>query len=170
MYAILLNGAIDRYPLSLAQVRRAFPSVSFAAVPDPQALLALGVVAVQAVAAPDHDPDTQQLIEGQPVPHPEGWAQTWTVTDLPPEEIAARAQARRAALVCTPRQARRALIEAGLLGAVTAWIATADAETQIDWEFATEIRRDWPPIAACAAALGLTAAQLDGLFIQAATL
>ena len=35
---------------------------------------------------------------------------------------------------------------------------------------ANEIRRDWPPIAQCGAALGLAEAQLDGLFALAATL
>lgn len=72
--------------------------------------------------------------------------------------------------IVTPRQARLALKSAGLLTAVTDWIATADQETQIDWEFATEIRRDWPPIAACATELGLTDAQLDDLFTLAGTL
>lgn len=70
----------------------------------------------------------------------------------------------------TPRQARLALKSAGLLTAVTDWIALADEETQIDWEYATEIRRDWPPIAACATALGLTETQLDDLFTLAAAL
>ena len=70
----------------------------------------------------------------------------------------------------TPRQARLALQQAGLLDAVTAWIASADATTQIEWEFALEVRRDWPPIAACSSALGLSEAQLDGLFALAVTL
>lgn len=170
MYAIVLNDAIDRYPLTLPQVRLAFPDVSFAATPDPQALLALGVVAVQTVAAPAYDPDTQQLLEGPPAPHAGGWVQTWTVTDLTADEIAARLAARRAGMGVTPRQARLALQQAGLLGAVTSWIAAADEATRIEWEFALEVRRDWPPITACAQALGLTESQLDGLFALAATL
>ena len=170
MYAMVLNDAIDRYPLTLPQVRSAFPDVSFAATPDPQALLALGVVAVQAVAAPDYDPDTQQLLEGPPAPHAGGWVQTWTVTDLSSDEIAARTQARRAALVCTPRQARLALTQAGLLAAIEAWVAAAPDAVRIEWEYATEIRRDWPPITAAATALGLSDAQLDGLFELAMSL
>lgn len=72
--------------------------------------------------------------------------------------------------IVTPRQARLALKGAGLLAAVDAWIAEADEETQIDWEFASAIRRDWPPIATCATALGLTETQLDELFALAGTL
>ncbi len=70
----------------------------------------------------------------------------------------------------TPRQARLALQQAGMLDAVTAWIATAPASVQIDWEFALEVRRDWPPIEECREALGLTEDQLDALFATASTL
>lgn len=73
-------------------------------------------------------------------------------------------------LSVTPRQARLALYQTGLLDPIAAWIAQADAATRIEWEFALEIRRDWPPIQACATALGLTEEQLDGLFAVAATL
>ena len=72
--------------------------------------------------------------------------------------------------ICTPRQARLALAQADLLTAVEAWMETAPASVRIEWEYANEIRRDWPPIADAATALGLTEAQLDDLFALAATL
>lgn len=81
--------------------------------------------------------------------------------------LAAAAQAR---LACTPRQARLALAGAGLLGAVEAWIATADDPTRISWEYATQIRRDFPALTGAAAALGLTEAQIDALFETASGL
>jgi hypothetical protein len=93
----------------------------------------------------------------------------WTDAQIAEYE-AQQLAARRAAMLCTPRQARLALAQSGLLSAVEAWIATASQATQIEWEFAQEIRRDWPPIAEAATALGLTEAQLDGLFELAATL
>jgi hypothetical protein len=77
---------------------------------------------------------------------------------------------RRAAMVCTPRQARLVLAQAGLLTAVEAWIATASQTVQIEWQYANEIRRDWPPITDAAVALELTDAQLDDLFTLAPTL
>ena len=70
----------------------------------------------------------------------------------------------------TRRQARLALLNAGLLTAVEAWIAQASPAVQIDWECAQEIQRDWPAIAEAATALGLTDAQLDDLFAAAGTL
>ena len=53
---------------------------------------------------------------------------------------------------------------------MTAWIASADATTQIEWEFALEVRRDWPAILACAAALGMSDVDLDSLFTLAVAL
>ena len=83
--------------------------------------------------------------------------------------------ARRAKLVVTMRQARRALLDAGLLDQVDAAIAAiADAterrQAEIDWEYATTVERLWPWVQTLGAALGLTAEDLDALFEQAATL
>lgn len=72
------------------------------------------------------------------------------------------------------RQARLALFGAGLLDAVNVGIAAmpgpAGAAARIEWEYASEVRRDSPLIAALEPALGLTSAQIDALFIGAATL
>lgn len=85
-------------------------------------------------------------------------------------DLAADLAARRSAMICTPRQARLALKQGDLLAAVTAWIATADEQTQIEWEYANEIRRDHTAITGAASALGVTDAQLDALFEAAMTL
>jgi hypothetical protein len=67
-------------------------------------------------------------------------------------------------------QGRIALLRAGLLGAAeTAIAASVDAELQIWWADAQEFRRDSPRIAAVGTALGLTPAQIDALFVSAAT-
>jgi hypothetical protein len=66
--------------------------------------------------------------------------------------------------------AKVALSRAGLLTTVEAWINTQSAERQLIWNTATTFRRDSALIAAGAAALGLTSAQLDALFITAATI
>ena len=69
----------------------------------------------------------------------------------------------------SPRQARLALLEAGLLDRVAAVIATASKADQISWEFATEIRRDDPLIATIGSALNLSSDQIDVIFKYAAT-
>ncbi len=70
----------------------------------------------------------------------------------------------------TPRQARLALIAAGLDDDVDAYFAAQPKAVQVAWEFATEYHRDDPIISAAAAAIGLTGQQVDDLFIQAAAL
>ena len=70
----------------------------------------------------------------------------------------------------TPLQARRALLAAGLLDDVEAYVALQDQAVRLAWDYALEVRRDNAIIVAAAAALGWSAQQLDQLFIQAATL
>jgi len=74
----------------------------------------------------------------------------------------------------TMRQCRIALLDAGLLDAVKSSIATmpgTDGErARIDWEYAQEVRRDWPLIGYMAGDLGLTDEQVDGLFMAAAAI
>lgn len=67
----------------------------------------------------------------------------------------------------SPLQARRALLAAGLLDDVEAALAEAPRETQLAWEYAVEVRRDDPMLFSVAAALGLTAGQVDALFLAA---
>lgn len=73
----------------------------------------------------------------------------------------------------TMRQARLALLGAGLLDDVDAAIAAIPNETQrraaqIEWEYATTVERASPLIGQLAPALSLTEAQMDQLFIAAA--
>ena len=72
--------------------------------------------------------------------------------------------------VVTIRQAKLALLQAGLLDDVDAAIAQADRATQIEWEYATEVHRNWPTLLGVKDVVGLTDEQVDGLFIQAALL
>lgn len=70
----------------------------------------------------------------------------------------------------TPRQARLALLDAGLLDQVQAAIDAAGGSTQITWEYATEINRSDALVVQIGASLNLTDAQIDALFTQAASL
>lgn len=76
--------------------------------------------------------------------------------------------------VVTMRQARLALLGAGLLAQVNTAVANmpgADGDAaRIEWEYAQEVRRDSPLVAALSVAFGWTAAQLDDLFTEGAKL
>ena len=68
------------------------------------------------------------------------------------------------------RQARLALLGAGLLDSVNAAIAAVGGAAQIEWEYASEVRRDSPLVASMGVALSMDEAALDALFVQAAGL
>lgn len=89
-------------------------------------------------------------------------------TKAPPEPVAVPESVTR-------RQARQALLLAGLLDAVPAAIAAIPDATQrqlaqIEWEDSLQFERSRPLLIALATALGLTSAQLDQLFISASAL
>ncbi len=119
-------------------------------------------------------PDWPVETRGEPAPSP------WV--EMTPAEysalISSQAEAKdqwnqnqRSVLVVpssvTPRQIRRALTVAGLRETVEAAVAAADQGTKDDWEFANEVRRDWPALNQMATALGMTSEQVDALFIAA---
>jgi len=76
--------------------------------------------------------------------------------------------------VVSMRQARLALHGASLLTAVEAAINAmaepAKTQARIEWDFATEVRRDWPLLVTLAGQLGLSDAEVDALFAAAAAL
>lgn len=95
-----------------------------------------------------------------------GWAFDGSTFTAPPAAIAVP--------TVTRRQARRALLAAGLLDDVEEAINDLDepqrSTYRVDYEDATEWRRDWPTLLAMQAALGWTDAQVDDLFAAAAAL
>lgn len=78
----------------------------------------------------------------------------------------------RARAVVSRFQARAALHLAGLLAQVQTLMddPATDALARLAWQDAQEFRRLSPTVQSMAAALGLTDAQLDGLFTTAATI
>ena len=73
--------------------------------------------------------------------------------------------------VVTMRQARLALLQSGLLATIETAIANGtDEAMKIEWEYATEVRRDWGSLITLVTQLGITDLQLDALFQLASTL
>ena len=123
------------------------------------------VPAVAAIPAYLGDPIPDDLIE-EHVPGGFHWPK-WDGTQW---VEGGTAPAPQVPTVVSMRQARLALYGAGLLDDVEAAVAKSTKDVQIEWEFSSELRRDWPTLVLLAGALGLTESQIDGLFIQAATL
>ena len=70
----------------------------------------------------------------------------------------------------TMRQARLALLKAGLLDYAEAAIASAGREAQLEWEYAAVVERSNPVIAIVQQQQGVTDEQIDNLFREAAKL
>lgn len=85
----------------------------------------------------------------------------WEVEDAKPPEAPVPD-------VVTMRQARLALLGAGLLAQVNTAVANmlgAEGDAaRIEWEYAQEVRRDSPLVAALSEILGLTDEALDNLY------
>jgi hypothetical protein len=89
---------------------------------------------------------------------------------LPPELPQYTPPPSKVPTVITMRQARLALLGAGLLDTVNAGISAMPQAAQIEWEYAQEVRRDNALISTLAGALGLDEAALDALFEAGAAL
>lgn len=87
------------------------------------------------------------------------------------EVVEAQSPANSVPAVVSMRQARLALHAAGLLDAVSTAIESMSGvegdAARIEWEYAQEIRRDWPVVVAVGSELGLSNDQLDALFQSA---
>lgn len=149
-----------------AALMAAFPDTSFPipfAPPD-------GIYPVRPTDRPTFDRFTQKVVKVAPVQDGDEWAEAWEVVALTPEEAAARVPQ-----VVSMRQARLALLGAGLLDDVEAAIAAIPdpierRAAQIEWEFGQEVNRQHGLVSMLGPALGLSDAQIDALFIQASQL
>lgn len=90
-----------------------------------------------------------------------------TLVDMSAEEIAAMSVATIPRTI-TAFQAKAALLNASLLDQVEAFMGTAPAFAKLAWREAPQFERNSPTLVAMAAALGLTDAQLDDLFVYGA--
>ena len=152
-----------------SELRQLRPNWSVGQVITEQQIAEMGFMPVQQ-QQPIFDPATEKLVAGDVVRTAQGWIQPHTVVALSAEELQLRIPKK-----VTRRQARQALRLAGLLHLVQPAIdAIPDPVqrdlAQIEWDDSLEFERDRPLVMQIARALGLTDAQLDQLFITAATL
>lgn len=124
-------------------------------------------------AQPAHDASTHKAVKAAPVEVDGQWRQAWEVVELSEGEIAAV----RRALVpnsVTMRQARLALLGAGMLPSIATAIAALPSPqkeaAEIEWEYSQEVQRHNGFVSVLAPSLGMTEAQTDALFIAAAGL
>lgn len=170
MYVRVIDNVAERY--TITDLRRANSNVSFPKEVNDRLLADFGVYPLVSV-----DPPTGDVVtEGTPVFNnsTKQWEQSWVARDFTAEEVAEQLARKREVMVVTPRQARLALLGAGLLDQIEAGIAALPEPTKtavtIEWEYATHVDRNSQWVGALAQALKLTDEQLDQLFEVAATL
>lgn len=88
MYVKIHNGAVEKYPYSIGELRKANPNTSFPKNIPNTVLAEFNVYPVQDVGQPTVD-HTQNVAEGTPV-NDNGWKRTWVVTNATAAEIAER--------------------------------------------------------------------------------
>lgn len=108
MYALIVNGAVAKYPYSIAQLRADHPDTSFPASTPELVLAEFGVRPVQESPQPGFNPDTHRLEEASPVESAGVLVQSWRLVELTAEERA-KLQADKAER--TRRQRQRAYQE-----------------------------------------------------------
>lgn len=118
----------------------------------PEEIAAAGYL--EAPPKPEHDAATQELM----------WADgAWQVRDFTREEIVAKIRP------VTPRQFRLALLKAGIDLAAIDTAVEKDYGAWIEWNFATEIKRQHPLVDSLAAKLKKTPEEVDQVFALATT-
>ncbi|MFN7155089.1 MAG: hypothetical protein ACK4OE_15500 [Acidovorax sp.] len=165
------NTSTGEYPVNIATIKSAHPLTMF---PTPFNEAFDVWAPVQRTAKPAHDAATHKAVELAPVEEGGEWRQAWEVVARDSQEID---DARRALVPVkvTRRQARRALVLAGLFDLVQPAIdAIADPLerqlAQIDWDDSQEFARNWPLLLQIGQGLGLSDADMDELFIGAAAM
>lgn len=162
-YVKVTGGTAVEY--TIRELREDNPRVSFPSMPPLSLLATYDVYEATEQALPSYDPYTQSLARGTPVQVGDDWQIPWVITSTPENVVTEVSMS----------QARRALLAGGYLDSVDPAIAaisdaTARKEAEIQWEYATVVRRSSALVTTLGTALGLSEAQIDALFIAAAQL
>ena len=115
MHALITNGAVEKYPYTIGNLRRDNPQTSFPKRPNDALLAEWGMRPVSKTDRPDVD-HTKNVTEGTPVRNGDTWTQVWDVTEATAEEIAQR----------TEDQARSVRGTRDTLLSDTDWMALSD--------------------------------------------
>ena len=164
-----INTKTGEYPVPEHVLRSRCPNVIFPVPFEPPE----GYAVVEFGTMPEHNTLTHKVVEVAPELVDGKWLQRWDVVALTSQEID---DARRAMVpsAVTMRQARLALLGAGLLddveAAITALPSPQKEAAKIEWEYSQEVQRHNGFVSVLAPMLGMSPEQTDALFVQAAAL
>lgn len=155
--------------------KRDFPNVSFPAPPDGIDFPEQEIYWVHSTPQPEHDPDTEMVVEGQPELGDGQWRQTWEVVPLPPEPVPEEVEGWQAevAMKATPVDPEDSQSQniwdrvQDLIAAMPDGIEKITAQTVLA---RGKIRRDSPMLAQLAPLVPLSQERVDDLMRLAASI
>jgi len=154
----------SRVITSQFEIRQKHPEISFPPEISVDHISHLGYALLEHDPAPELSAG-EELQAGEIREDGGRYVQSWVIVPAPGPEIPQSV---------TMRQARLAMLGAGILSQVDALIAAMPGDegesARIDWNHARDVKRDWPLIDALGPQMGLTEQQIDDLFIYAATI
>lgn len=89
MHALIVNGAVVKYPYNIGMLRKDNPNTSFPKRPSDELLAEWGLQVVSKIDRPSAD-HTKNVSEGTPVAVNGIWTQVWEISDATDGEIADR--------------------------------------------------------------------------------
>jgi len=89
MHALIVDGAVAKYPYTIGMLRKDNPNTSFPKRPSDEVLAEWGMQPVSRTDRPDAD-HTKNVTEGTPVLENGYWRQVWSVADASAAEVAER--------------------------------------------------------------------------------
>jgi hypothetical protein len=167
-----INPITNTKLLTHSDIRSDAKNISFPSIMTDAMILDSGYLPVTQVV-PTYTVATQRVEELAPALVESTWTQQWAIIDLSVEEIETKRLSTIPRAV-TMRQARLALLGAGMLSAVEAAIDALPSPqkeaARIEWDYSSEVQRYNGFVSILGPLIGMTQLQIDELFIMAATL
>lgn len=148
---------------------RDFPSTSFPTPRDGLDFPEQGIRWVYPTERPEHDPETEMVVEGQPEQAEGQWHQTWQVVPIPPDPVPLEIEGWQGEVVM-----RATIVDPEDPKSQTVWDRVQDLIAAMDdgiEKIAAQtvlrrgkIRRDSPTLAVLAPLVPLTPERIDDMF------
>lgn len=95
MLAFIQDNQIEKFPISLGDLKERFPNTSFTLPLNAEDLSGFGVVEVESLPVPDHDSATQRAKQKDPEYLDGRWVSGFNVVNIPQKELDAAAEEKR---------------------------------------------------------------------------